>query len=183
MQRFGWVGASRGHGATEVNGRDEGYTAYVRESLPWLRRVAYLMCGDWHRADDIVQGTVTQLYVKWRRARAADNLDAYVRTMLVRTFLNEERGGWRKRVSLSGRVPEEEVRSADVDAVMDVRAAMAAVPPRQRAALVLRFHCDLTNEQAAEVLGCSVGNVKSQTSRGLAALRRALTPEGEMSRG
>ena len=65
-----------------MNRADEEYTARVQDLLPRLRRTAYLLCSDWYRADDLVQSTITQLYVKWRRARTADNLDAYVRTML-----------------------------------------------------------------------------------------------------
>ncbi|GAB3958070.1 SigE family RNA polymerase sigma factor [Actinoallomurus acanthiterrae] len=153
---------------------DDEYTAHVQELLPRLRRTAYLLCADWHRADDLVQATITRLYVKWRRARAAENLDAYVRTMLVRQFLGEQRTGWRSRVSVVADTPEPVAAGSDVDAGLDVRRALAAVPARQRATLVLRFYCDLTVDQTAEILGCSSGNVKSQTSRGLAALRRIL---------
>lgn len=155
---------------------DDEYTVRVQELLPRLRRTAYLLCGDWHRADDLVQATITRLYVKWRRARTAEHLDAYVRAMLVRQFLGEQRTGWRSRVSVTDRVPEAAAAGADVDAGVDVRRALGAVPPRQRATLVLRFYCDLTVEQTAEILGCSAGNVKSQTARGLDALRRILRP-------
>jgi len=103
--------------------RDEDYTAYVQQALPWLRRVAYLLGGDWDRADDLVQSTITRLYVKWRHAAAADNIDAYVRTMLVRVFLGEQRTAWWSRVQVTGEIPERPVRSADVDAVLDVRRA------------------------------------------------------------
>lgn len=156
--------------------RDEEFTAYVGESLPWLRRVAYLLCGDWHRADDLVQVAATRLYVKWRQARGADNLDAYVRTMLVRVYLAEQRTGWWSRVWITDALPDGALSVADHETGLDVRDALAAVPSRQRAVLVLRFHCDLTVEQAAEVLGCSAGTVKSQTARGLVALKRALVP-------
>lgn len=155
---------------------DEEYTARVRELLPRLRRTAYLLCADWDRADDLVQATITRLYVKWRRARAADSLDAYVRTMLVRQFLGEQRAGWRTRVSVVDSVPDLPAPGPDVEAGLDLRRALEAVPPRQRATLVLRFFCDLSVEQTAAALGCSAGNVKSQTSRGLTALRAILGP-------
>ncbi|MFC7582695.1 sigma factor [Nonomuraea antimicrobica] len=71
---------------------DEEYTAYVSGRLTWLRRIAYPLCQDWHRADDLVQTAITRLYVKWRQARVADDLDAYVRVILVRVFLAEQRG-------------------------------------------------------------------------------------------
>jgi DNA-directed RNA polymerase specialized sigma24 family protein len=81
-----------------------------------------------------------------------------------------------KRVSLSGGVTDAPAAAVDHDAVLDVRAAVAALPARQRATLVLRFYCDLNVDQAAEILGCSPGTVKSQTARALGAVRRALGP-------
>jgi RNA polymerase sigma-70 factor (sigma-E family) len=153
---------------------DDEYTAYVSGRLPWLRQIAYPLCQDWHRADDLVQTAITRLYVKWRQARAADNLDAYVRVILIRVFLAEQRGGWFSRVRLTPTPPGSPFESGDRDTAMDIHRALAAVPPRQRATLVLRFHCDLSVEQTADTLGCSTGTVKSQTSRGLATLRSIL---------
>lgn len=167
-----------------MSGADDEYTVRVQELIPRLHRTAYLLCADWHRADDLVQATITRLYVKWRRARTVDLLDAYVRAMLVRQFLGEQRTGWRSRVRVSDSVPERAGADVDLDAGLDVRRALAAVPPRQRATLVLRFYCDLSVEQTAEILGCSTGNVKSQTSRGLDALRRILGPtQGVQGKG
>jgi RNA polymerase sigma-70 factor (sigma-E family) len=165
--------------------RDDEYTEYVSARLMFLRRVAYLLCQDWHSADDLVQATITQLYVHWGQARAADHIDAYARTIMVREFLGERRSAWARRVRLTGHVPEADSITTDHDALLDLRAALAAVPPRQRATLVLRFFCDLTVEQTARVLGCSAGTVKSQTAKGLAALRRSLDPQaaGEGSTG
>jgi RNA polymerase sigma-70 factor (sigma-E family) len=157
--------------------RDDEYTEYVSARMTSLRRVAYLLCQDWHRADDLAQAAITQLYVHWGRARAAEHIDAYARTILVREFLNERRSAWARRVSLSGHIPEATTSTTDHDALLDLRAALAAVPPRQRATLVLRFSCDLNVEQTARVLGCSAGTVKSQTAKGLAALRRSLDPQ------
>src|SRR4051812_6525569 len=87
------------------DGAHEDYVEYVAAKIPALRRLAYVLAGDPHRADDLVQQTITTLYVKWRRARTADNLDAYVRTMLVRTFLDEKRLAW-ARVRLFRELPE-----------------------------------------------------------------------------
>lgn len=156
--------------------RDTEYVEYVSSRLSWLRRVAFLLCQDWHTADDLVQATVTRLFTRWPRAQRADNLDAYVRTILVRIFIGERRSGWGKRVVLPGFTPESYAHVADRDAVLDVRDALATVPPRQRATLVLRFYCDLDVEQVAAALDCSAGTVKSQTAKGLAAMRRALDP-------
>lgn len=159
-----------------MSGRQADYVAYVEGRLAWLRRLAYLLCQDWHSADDLVQVTVTRLFTHWPRAARMDNTDAYVRTILVRTFLDERRSPWFRRVLLPGVQADRAAVCADPDAVLDVREALAAIPPRQRATLVLRFYCDLDVEQAAIALGCSAGTVKSQTSKGLAALRRMLEP-------
>ncbi len=156
--------------------RDDDFTSYVRARLAWLRRVAYLLCHDWQRADDLVQTAITSLYVHWRRARAMESIDGYARTILVRAFLSERRGGWARRVTLAGQLPDAPAQVPDTDGALDVRAALAALPPRQRATLVLRFYCDLNVEQSARVLGCSAGTVKSQTAKALASLRQALGP-------
>ena len=156
--------------------RDAEYTEYVQSRQQWLRRVAYLLCQDWQSADDLVQTAITSLYTHWGKARDATNLDAYARTVLVRCFISERRSAWSRRVSLVHEHIEAPDRSIDHDARLDVQEALAALPPRQRATLVLRFYCDLPVEETARELGCSVGTVKSQTSKGLESLRRALGP-------
>ena len=123
-----------------------------------------------------MQATLAKLYVHWGRVRAATHPDAYARAVLVRESIHERRSVWVKRVSLSGGVTDAPAAAVDQDAVLDLRAAVAALPPRQRATLVLRFYCDLNVDQAAEILGCSPGTVKSQTARALEAVRRALGP-------
>lgn len=149
---------------------DQEYVAYVQTRLERWRRVAYLLCRDWHRADDLVQVTVTRLYVSWRRASAADDIDRYVHRILVNAFLGERRK-WLSRVTLVASLPDAAAPQVDDATTVAVRDVLAQVPPRQRATLVLRFYCDLTVEEAAEVLGCSSGTVKSQTAKGLARLR------------
>jgi RNA polymerase sigma-70 factor (sigma-E family) len=161
--------------------RDAEYTEYVSARLPALRRLAVVLCQDWQRADDLVQATITKLYVHWGRASAADHVDAYARAVLVREFVHERRSSWVRRVSLSGGVTDREVTdrpaaAVDHDAALDLRAAVAALPPRQRSTLVLRFYCDLNVDQSARLLGCSPGTVKSQTAKALNALRQALEP-------
>jgi RNA polymerase sigma-70 factor (sigma-E family) len=152
---------------------DGDYVEYVRLRLPWLRRVAFLLCQDAHRADDLVQVAITQLYVHWRRIREVDNLDGYAHTVLVRVYLSERRK-WASRVTLLPDAPDAGVEPADHAGRLAVHQALAGLAPRQRATLVLRFYCDLTVEQTADSLGCSPGTVKSQTAKGLATLRRAL---------
>ena len=152
------------------------YVDYVSGRLPRLHRTAYLLCGDAHRADDIVQATLTALYVNWRRAVKADNLDGYIHRILVRRYLDERRLRW-SRVQL-GDAPLEAATAVPADHSIDVRdeliTALRSLPKGQRVVVVLRFLNDLTVEATAEALGCSVGNVKSQSSRGLATLRELL---------
>jgi DNA-directed RNA polymerase specialized sigma24 family protein len=107
---------------------EQEYVEYVTARLPALRRLACLLCGDEHRADDIVQDAITKLYVHWDKARAATNLDAYVRMVLVRTFVDEKRLAW-SRVRLFASTPDRPNRvdtSADDRTV--VRAALSGLP-------------------------------------------------------
>ncbi|MFF2080953.1 SigE family RNA polymerase sigma factor [Kitasatospora sp. NPDC058162] len=154
--------------------RDEEFTEYVASRGGWLRKVAYLLCGDWHRADDLVQETITKLYVHWSKASRADNLDGYARRTLVNTFLAEQRTSWWRRTVRTAVDAESAAAVLDLDASLDLRRALAALPPRQRATVVLRYYCDLSIDRAAEALGCSTGNVKSQSSRALDTLRNTL---------
>lgn len=140
-----------------------------------------MLCQDWHRADDLVQAAITKLYVHWRKAKAAGNLDAYVRAIVVREFLDERRSSWIRRVALTSQLPDRPAAGPDLEASLDMQAAIAGLPPRQRATLVLRFYCDLSVEEAAQVLGCTAGTVKSQTAKALTALRIALGPVADTS--
>lgn len=154
---------------------DHAYLEYVNARVPALRRLAYSLSGDDHQADDLVQETLTKLYLRWQRASAADNVDAYVHSMLVRNFIDEKRRGW-WRVRLPGALPERpvaETGTSHEDRTV-LRDALSKVPPRQQAVLVLRFLHDLTVDDVAEILNCSAGTVKSQSARGLEALRKRL---------
>ena len=125
--------------------RDAEYCEYVAARLSSLRRLAAVLCDDWQRADDLVQVTLTKLYVHWGRARAADHPDAYARTVLVHEFIAERRSLWVKRVRLVGRVSDSPAAVVD----HDVRARPAgsgrgaARPPARHlgAALLLRPEC------------------------------------------
>lgn len=156
--------------------REAEFTEYAAVRMPWLRRLATVLCDDRQRADDLVQATLVTLYVRWPRVQAATHPDAYARAVLVREFLHERRSLWVKRVTLAGRVSDTPAAMVDHDVALDLRAAVAALPPRQRATLVLRFYCDLNVDQCADVLGCSPGTVKSQTARALGAVRRVIGP-------
>lgn len=160
-------------GVQAAEDTDNGYTAYVSGRVDWIRRTAHLLCGDWAAADDLTQQTIYKLFVHWAKARRADSLDAYTRVVLVREFLAERRKAWWRRTSLVA-PPERAADPGDTEGGLDLRDALAALPPRQRATVVLRYYCDLPVADAAKVLGCSEGNVKSQTSRALATLRRHL---------
>jgi RNA polymerase sigma-70 factor (sigma-E family) len=152
---------------------EDEYVEYVTARLPALRRLGYLLSGSEDSADDLVQQTITTLYVHWRRVSAVTHLDQYVRSMLVRAVLDEKRRPW-SRVRLV-EVPDRPAGGPpDVESRLVLRAALGQVPPRQRAVLVLRFLCDLSVPEVAAALQCSTGTVKSQTSHGLATLRRLL---------
>ncbi|MEV7930585.1 sigma factor [Kitasatospora sp. NPDC088779] len=112
--------------------RDEEFTEYVTSRSGWLRKVAYLLCGDWHRADDLVQETITKLYVNWSRAGRMENLDGYARRVLVNTFLAEQRTSWWRRTSRPGTALDTESVPVDLDASLDLRHALATLPARQR---------------------------------------------------
>lgn len=141
-----------------------------------LRRTAYLLCGDWHRAEDLVQGTLVKVVVAARR-RSIESLDAYARQVLLRLFLEENRRLWRKREK-SWADPVDLVGvSEDNDTRLAVLSALRGLPPRQRAAVVLRYWEDRSVEETAAVLGVAPGTVKSQCSKALAALRVVLSDD------
>lgn len=150
------------------------YVDYVSARLTRLHRTAYLLCGNAHEADDVVQTTLTSLYVHWKRAQGVENLDGYVHRIMVRRFLDERRHGW-TRVLLGDRMPERSAADVHgVDERGDLVRALRELAPGQRAVLVLRYFGDLSVEATAQALECSTGNVKSQSARGLATLRTLL---------
>lgn len=147
---------------------------FVRGRTTTLLRVAYLLTGDQHAAEDLLQEVLEQMYVRWPRIRGAP--EAYARRALVNRSTNR----WRRR----GRRPETALSHHDVVqpdhsenvVVRDtVLGALRRLAPRQRAAVVLRYLEDLPVGEVARALDCSEGTVKSQTSRGLDQLRAALS--------
>ncbi|NBE82496.1 SigE family RNA polymerase sigma factor [Micromonospora rubida] len=153
----------------------EGYREYVAARLDPLRRTAYLLCGDWHTADDLVSMALVRLLRHWRRVSAMDNPDAYARRVLLRIWLDERRRPWRREAAWAD-VPDGAVRSATDGAAdrLTILALLAELPPRRRAVLVLRYFCDLSVEETARELGCTTGTVKSQAARAIEALRGRL---------
>ncbi|MFE9872368.1 SigE family RNA polymerase sigma factor [Micromonospora sp. NPDC005686] len=141
----------------------EGYRAYVVARMEPLRRTAYLLCGDWHTADDLVSAALLRLLRHWRRISAMDNPDAYVRRTLLRLWLDERRRPWRRERSWA-EVPDTGVHAVSEDSVerLSLLALLAELPPRRRAVLVLRYFCDLSVEETARELGCSPGTVKNR---------------------
>jgi RNA polymerase sigma-70 factor (sigma-E family) len=137
-----------------------------------LMRTAYLLTGSQHAAEDLVQATLTKLYLAWDRIADRQHVDAYAR----RTLVNEHRSTWRRSSRrlevLSEQPPETGHEAAAYDGEREmVWRFVQGLPPRQRAVVVLRYYEDLSEAQIAELLGISAGTVKSQASRALAALR------------
>jgi RNA polymerase sigma-70 factor (sigma-E family) len=152
------------------------FREFVSARMPALRRVAYLLCGNTHTADDLVSIAIGKLFRSWSRVSRLEHPDAYVRKMLVNAWLDERRRPWR-RERVTATVPEPPPDPGpDVAQRLRVVELLAQLPPRRRAVLVLRFLDDLSVEQTAEALGCSTGTVKTQTHRGLADLRELLDP-------
>jgi RNA polymerase sigma factor (sigma-70 family) len=142
------------------------------------RRTAFLLCRDWHLADDLVATVLDKLYRQWHRRDAINSLDAYVGGMLARAVVDEHRRPWR-REALPGEdlVPHEPGPGLDTTVErMTLDTYLAQLGPRRRAVLVLRYYCDLSVEDTAEILGISTGTVKSQTARGLETLRALAAP-------
>jgi RNA polymerase sigma-70 factor (sigma-E family) len=152
------------------------FRAYAAARMRPLRRTAYLLCGDWHHAEDAVQVVLAKLYTHWDRVDRRDALDGYVRTMLIRATLEHRRRLWWRRELTTSAVPDVAATPpVDPEERIVLVQALAKLPPRQRAVVVLRFWEDLDVAQTAAALGCSEGTVKSQTSHGLTALRSLLT--------
>ena len=154
--------------------RDAAYTEFVRARQTHLRRIAYAVCGDWHRADDLLQTALVKLYVAWPRLHRDGCEEAYVRTIIVRANIDESRRPWRReRPGLDGpdRAAREPLPVEERSALFD---ALQELPPMQRKVVVLRHWLGLSVAETALELGIGEGTVKSHSSRGLAALQAVL---------
>ncbi len=156
------------------------FAVYVTARRDRVRRAAYLICGDWHRADDLTQIAFVKLYDAWQGIRSRAALDSFVRSCLVRAAVDESRRPWRREraVEVLPEVPDVTDLSGIIADRTVVRQALVSVPPGQRAVLVLRYFEGSSVAEVAQILQCSEGNVKSQTARGLAALKAALVRLG-----
>ncbi|ADD40828.1 SigE family RNA polymerase sigma factor [Stackebrandtia nassauensis] len=155
---------------------DSEFRDFVASRLDRLRRLAFLMCGDMHRAEDAVQLALAKLYAVWFRVEP-DSLDAYVRRIVINTVKTQYSRLWTKREHCTSATPERaagdsNARTADRVAILE---ALARLPRRQRAVVVLRFWEDRSVAETAEIMRCSQGAVKSHTSRGLGKLRDLLS--------
>lgn len=160
------------------------FSSYVHASAREHKRLAFLLTGDLDTAEDLLQAAYAKVYPRWGKIRTYDAPDAYLRKVMVSL-----RTSWwrrhRNREWATDQVPEPGGVPDTADGVIDSQTLLTALrtlPDRQRAAVVLRHWCDLSEAETAEAMGCTVGTVKSTTSKGLTHLRRALgTAEGEAS--
>jgi RNA polymerase sigma-70 factor (sigma-E family) len=170
------------HRATgTANGPDQAFRLFVKEIAASLHRTAYLLCGDWYLADDLVQEALAKAYSHWRKVQAAENPAAYVRRILI----NESRRTWRRNRNTTPHPDADltDIAVADMsDGVVDraeLLQALQSLSARQRATVVLRYLEGLSERETAAALGCSEGTVKSQTSRALIKLKSVLN-QGEI---
>ncbi|MGH3411946.1 MAG: SigE family RNA polymerase sigma factor [Marmoricola sp.] len=147
---------------------------FVVARSPALLQAAWLLTGDWQRGEDLLQTSLARAYLAWQRIRPGGH-EAYVRRILVNTYATWWRRAWRGETP-HARLPERPDVAADYESVelrRELQQALAALTRRQRATVVLRFYCDLSEAETAAAMDCSVGTVKSQTARALSRLRQS----------
>jgi len=148
------------------------FDAFVVARSRALLKAAWLLTGDWQLAEDLLQTALAKSFLAWRRIGAGRE-EAYVRRVLVTTYATWWRRAWRRETP-TAELPER-ADSTDASGTVDLRgivlAALQDLPRRQRATVVLRYYCDLSEAETAEALDCSVGTVKSQAAKALARLR------------
>ena len=158
--------------------RDTDFAAYMAARQASLLRTAYLISGDRHTAEDLVQTALAKLYLSWDKISRRDSIDGYVRRIIVNEHNSLWRRPWKRREHSTDELPESTTpdhgrTTSGTDA--DLWAFVQSLPRKQRAVLVLRYYEELSEAETAEALGISVGTVKSQASRALAALRARST--------
>jgi RNA polymerase sigma-70 factor (sigma-E family) len=152
------------------------FLEFANASSGRLFRTAWLLCGDWHLAEDLVQTTLGKLYRAWKRVSRADSPEAYARTVLTRTYLSH-----RRRLSNTEQpyaaLPEDSGPEVDQALRVTLLRSLAELPPKDRAVLVLRYWEDLSVEETARQMGVSEGAVRSRSMRALGKLRHVLGSE------
>jgi len=169
--------------------RQDEFTAFAQHASPRLLGTAYLLCGDWHTAEDLTQTALAKVFASWHRVRNHDALHAYARRTLLNSYFVDCRRTRRAPVLMADVADLGEAAAPAVNSELRLAltAALATLPPRVRAIVVLRYWEDLSVDQVATQLGCSAGNVKSQSARALDKLRQLLgdalaDPEDSSSR-
>jgi RNA polymerase sigma-70 factor (sigma-E family) len=162
------------------NDRDREFRQFVSDRSAGLLRLAYLVSADRAAAEDVLQTALVRAYLRWHRIES--NPEAYVRRIVVTVAADEHRRPYRRREVTAAQVPDavdpsEPFGSAEVS--QQLRDALRSLPPRQRAAVVLRHWVGLEPAEVAELLGCSIETIRSQTMRGLDKLRAAYPAEGD----
>ena len=151
--------------------RDAEFSAYMEARQASLMRTAYLISGDRHTAEDLVQTALAKLYLAWDRVEDRGSLDGYVRRVIVNEHNSLWRRPFKRREHATDTLPEQAAPVTETGRNEDLWSFVQTLPRKQRAAVVLRYYEELSEAETAEILGVSVGTVKSQTSRALAALR------------
>jgi RNA polymerase sigma-70 factor (sigma-E family) len=172
--RQAWAGPVGG-ALSAVRSAEEEFVDFAEAASLRLRRTAFLLCGNWHTAEDLAQTTLAKMFVSWHKIkrRGAVHAYAYAKRTLVNTYLDDRRLK-RSGEILTDRIPERAAEPQALETRLVVCAALATLPPRARAVVVLRYWEDMSVEQVADVLGCSPGTVKSHTARALGRLHAVL---------
>ena len=164
--------------------RDTEFAEYMAARQPSLLRTAYLLTGDRHAAEDLVQTALAKLYLSWDKVRERELIDGYVRRILVNENNSLWRRGWKRLEVTTEVVPDSSVTvEHDVGDKSALWEFVQSLPPKQRAVIVLRYYEELTEAETAAVLGVSVGTVKSQASRALSSMRSRVVDSRQLSRG
>jgi len=159
--------------AAKQSAKDAEFTAYLQARQPSLLRTAYLLTGDRHTAEDVLQTSLAKLYLAWDKVRDRDSVDAYVRRIMVNENNSLWRRGWKKREHAAEVLPEPDPHHDEYDDGRDAALweVVQSLPPKARAVVVLRYYEQMSEAETADALGISLGTVKSQCSRAIAALR------------
>lgn len=159
---------------------DDDFTAFVAAAAPRLRRIAYLMCRDWHLAQDLTQIALARIYASWNRVRRVENLDAYARRVLLNAVFDQRRRRSDSEV-VRAEMPERSQPDGSPELHVALLCALATLPVRDQAIVVLRHWEDHSVETVAEILDVSVSVVKMQNARALARLRVLLGEDFAMT--